>query len=81
MNKTRVQIAFEKGYQEGLEEGALRMWRAEMIAELLEARFGPIPHGFTDWLAAQVSLNSLKSLLIAAGTAPSFDEFRSRAGW
>ena len=76
MNKTRVQIARE----EALEEGHLRGQRAA-VTELLEARFGPIPDGFTEWLAGWNSTETLRALLIAAGTSPSFGMFRSTAGW
>ncbi len=80
MNKTRVQIAREEGIEKGLAEGQLRGQRAA-VTELLEARFGSIPSGFSEWLASQTSPEALRTWLIAAGTAPSFDEFRSIAGW
>ena len=88
MNKTRVQIACEKareegrekGREEGLEEGLLRGLRAA-VTELLEARLGPIPIGFVEWLADRDSSDTLRAMLLAAGSAHSLDEFRSRAGW
>jgi len=75
-----VQIAREEGIEEGIERGIERGQRAA-VTELLEARFGSIPDGFSEWLADRDSTETLRDLLIAAGTAPSLDEFRSRAGW
>ncbi len=91
MHKTRVQLAHErgiaKGREEGIErgiatglaEGQLRAQRAA-VTELLEARFGPIPVGTAEWLATETAPEALRKYLIAAATAPSFDEFRNTAG-
>ncbi len=84
MHKTRVQIAheqgMEKGLERGLEEGLHRGLRAA-VTELIEARFGPVPQEFVEWLGAMTDPASLRRLLIAAGTAASFDEFRATVGW
>jgi hypothetical protein len=88
MHKTRVQIAHEKGIEKGIEtgiekgmeEGHHRGMRAA-VTELLEAKFGPVPTEFTEWVGKVTDLSSLRRLLLAAGTSPSFDEFRSTVGW
>ncbi len=88
MHKTRVQIAHEKGIEKGIEEGIEkgmeeghhRGMRAA-VTELLEAKFGPIPIEFIEWVGAVTDQPSLRRLLVAAGTAASFEEFRLSTGW
>ena len=84
MHKTRVQIAREEGIERGVvrgvEEGRLLALRAA-ITELYEARFGSPPPGLADWIRAMAEPSTLRRILIAAGTAPSVEEFQTSTGW
>ena len=75
-----MERGIERGIERGVEEGQLLALRAA-ITELFEARFGSVPAGFADWVRSIREPNSLRRILIAAGTAASVGEFQTSTGW
>jgi len=80
MNKTRVQIAeergIEKGREEGMEKGLILATRAAVL-ELLEARFGPVPVDLVALVAATDDLGTLRRWLRSTGIATDLLAFRA----
>lgn len=83
VNKTRVQIAEEKGMEIGkeigLEEGLLRGLRAA-VGELLEARFAPVPPELLERVNVTADPDTLRRWLRTAATAPDLATFRDGVG-
>jgi len=83
VNKTRVQLAeergMEKGIQEGMEQGLLRGLRAA-VTELLEARFGTVSAELTELVNAVPDPDTLHLWLRSAATATDLATFRATFG-
>ncbi len=75
VNKTRVQIAEEKGMEKGIEEGLLRGLRAA-VCELLEARFAPVPTELLARVNATTDPDALRQCLRTAATATDLTAIR-----
>jgi predicted transposase YdaD len=72
MNKTWFEEAEEKGVEKGIERGELK-GRREMLQELMEDRFGPLPPATTERLE-KMSLEELMSVRKAILRAQSLSE-------
>jgi hypothetical protein len=79
VNKTRVQLAEERGREQGREEGVLRGQRAA-VGELLEARFGPVQPELLERVNATTDPDALRRLLRTAATAADLATFRDAVG-
>lgn len=84
MNKTRVQLAEERGLEKGMETGlekgmgmGLILATRAAVLELLEARFGPVPGDLAAVVAATDDLDTLRRWLRAGATAPDLTAFRT----
>jgi hypothetical protein len=75
VNKTRVQMAEERG----IEEGLLRGLRAAVV-ELLEARFTLVPAELAERVNSTTDANALRQLLRTAATAADLTAFRTAVG-
>ncbi len=78
VNKTRVQLAEERGVEKGIEKGERRARRA-MVLELLEARFGPVPTEIVERIET-LDIDALRATLLKVGTAESLAAFRTAVG-
>lgn len=75
VNKTRVQLAEEKG----MEQGRILTMRAAVL-ELLEARFGAVPDDIADRVNATDAIDTLRGWHRAAATTADLATFRATLG-
>jgi predicted transposase YdaD len=64
----------QEGHQEGLHEGEV-LSRRQALLEVLEVRFGSVPEGLGETLAAVSNLDRLKALHRTALTSPDLEAF------
>ena len=79
VNKTRVQIAEEKGA--ALAVQAAERERKASVLKVLAARIGAVPPELAAQVEAMTDPAALDSLLVAACKADTFDQFRTAVGW
>ena len=68
--------AFQKGYQQGLQEG-FQIARREIVLEVLNDRFNPVPPAVTERINQISDLATLKQLLkrgISIGSLAEFEQ-------
>jgi predicted transposase YdaD len=70
------QEGLQKGLQKGLYEGEV-LSRRQALLEVLEVRFGSVPEGLGETLAAVSDLDRLKALHRTALTVPDLEAFAS----
>jgi hypothetical protein len=66
----------QEGHQEGRVEGEIHSLHSALL-EVLEVRFGSIPEGLGETLAAVSDLDRLKALHRTALTSPDLEAFAS----
>ena len=78
MNKTRVELAEErgeqKGRQEGRQEGLILATRA-VLRELLEAKYGSIPEELENEISEEGDVAALRKWIVCAGKESTLEAF------